>query len=65
MTVVAELDEIINLLEAQIPANPASPKNVRKAKSLEKDMTKYFKGLEQAFPYSEIEEIYNRYIKPD
>jgi len=65
MTVVAELNQIINLLEAKIPANPNSPENERKAKSLERDLAKYFKNLEQAFPYSRIEGLYNKYVKPD
>ena len=62
MTIVAELSGIINLLEAQIPANPNSPKNVRQRKRLERELAKYFDKLEQAFPYSELAGIYNRYV---
>ena len=58
-----ELSELISLLEAQIPANPNSPKNVRQRKRLERELAKYFDKLEQAFPYSELDSIYNRYVK--
>lgn len=63
MTVLAEIDQIISLLEAQIPANPESPQNVRLAKSLERELAKYFKSLADVFPYSQLEKIYNRYVK--
>ena len=63
MTVVAELNQIINLLEAQIPANQNAPANVRKRKRLEKELAKYFDRLEKAFPYSKLAGIYNRNVK--
>ena len=57
------LMEIIQLLEAEIPANPQSPKNKRLAKRLEGELAKYFDKLEKAFPYSQLDKIYNRYVK--
>lgn len=63
MEVQNELDELIALLEAQIPGNPESPENKRKAKSLEWGMQDYFKSLEQAFPYSKVKAIYDKYVK--
>lgn len=63
MTVIAELNEIINLLEAQIPANPNAPTNLKLRRRLEKELVKYFNKLEGAFPYSRLETLYNRYIK--
>jgi len=62
MTLLAELDQIINLMEAQIPANPESQRNQRLAKRLERSLAKYFKLLEDAFPYSKLAQIYNRYV---
>jgi len=56
------LTEIINLLEAEIPANPNSPANVRKRDELERKLAKYFTSLEKAFPYSSIDKIYNKYV---
>jgi len=63
MTVIAELNEIIELLEAEIPANPNSPKNLKRRKKLERELVRYFDKLEQAFPYSKLSSIYNRYVK--
>lgn len=58
-----EIDEFISLVEAVIPANPSS----RKAQDLEKQtaeiMAGYFRRLEQAFPYSQLDAIYNRHVK--
>ena len=63
MTIVAELSEMINLLEAQIPANPRSLKNQSLRKKLERELAKYFKSLEDAFPYTEIARLYDLYVK--
>jgi len=63
MTVIAELDSLIQILEAEIPANPNSLANVRQRKRLEQELVKYFDKLEKAFPYSSLEKIYNRYVK--
>ncbi len=62
-TVLQELNQIIELLEADIPANPESPKNKRLRRRLERDMAKYFNDLADAFPYSKLEAIYNRNVK--
>jgi hypothetical protein len=61
--VIADLDEIISLVEAELPASPRSPRNERHAKALEKELRKYFKSLEQAFPYSRLEDIYYKHVK--
>jgi len=58
-----ELDELIAVLEATIPANPNSPKNVKLADELEKDLKKYFKELEGAVPMEKLEIIYNKYVE--
>ncbi|MCK4649535.1 minor capsid protein [bacterium] len=60
---IAELDNLIQILEAQIPANPNSAKNVRLRRKLEKELVKYFKSLENAFPFGKLDRIYNRYVK--
>ncbi len=65
MSVVSELGSIIALLEAQIPANQASPKNQKLKRSLERDLAKYFKALDTAFPYSKLAAIYNRYVEKE
>ena len=63
MSVITEIDSIIFLLEAQIPANPQSPANREKRRSLERELNKYFDKLEKAFPYSKLSTIYNKYVK--
>ena len=65
MTVIAELDNLIQLLEAEIPANPNSPQNVKQRKRLERELAKYFDRLAQAFPYSKLASIYNRYVEKE
>ena len=65
MPVVVELNELINLLEAQIPASPNAPANQKLAKRLEKEVAKYFGKLEKAFPYSRLSSIYNRYVEKE
>jgi len=62
---IATLNEIISLLEAEIPANPNNPANIRQRERLEGELVRYFDRLEQAFPYTAIERIYNRYVKED
>jgi len=63
MTVIAELNQTIQILETTIPANPNSPQNKRLKGKLEKELNKYFDKLEKAFPYSKLSAIYNRYVK--
>ena len=65
MTAIAELDEIIQLLEAEIPANPNSPKNLRQKDALRREMVKYFKKLEDAFPYDSLGKLYNKYVEKE
>jgi len=63
MTVIAELDNLIQLVESQIPANPNSPANRKLRKRLEGELVRYFSRLKSAFPYHRLDKIYNRYIK--
>jgi len=63
MTVIAELNQIIAILEKTIPANPNSPANLRKRRSLEKELNSYFDKLEKAFSYSALAKLYSKYVK--
>jgi len=60
--VIHQLDEIIQLAEAQVPANPASPDNERLERKYARLMAGYFKQLEQAFPYDKLAELYYKYV---
>ena len=58
-----ELDDLIAVLEASIPANPSSPKNVKLANELEKDIRKYFGKLETLIPLQKLGNIYDKYVE--
>jgi len=62
---LSELDSILELLEAKIPANPESPQNQKLARKLERDIAEYFRNLEMAFPYDEIETLYYKLVKQE
>lgn len=57
-----ELTELISLLEALIPANPASEMGRRYERRYARLMARYFSDLKDAFPYDELANIYNRYV---
>lgn len=63
-TILAEIDEIICLVEAEIPANQNSPSSLRQRERMRRDLAKYFKSLDNAFPYKKIAAIYNKYAEP-
>ena len=58
-----ELDDLIAVIEAKIPANPSSPQNQKLADALEQDLQKYFDKLEAALPIGKLEKIYNKYVE--
>ena len=62
---LTEIDNLISLLEAEIPANPASPKAERLEARLAKDMRAYFRQLSDALPWGEIEALYYRQVKQE
>lgn len=57
-----ELEELLNVLEARIPANPRSPVNRRLALKLERIMSRYFTQLENALPDAVLEDLYYKYV---
>ena len=63
MTVIAELNQTIQILETTIPANPNSPANLRKRRSLEKELNSYFDKLEKGFPYHLLGRLYGKYAE--
>ena len=62
---LTELEKTIRLLEADIPASPASPKAERLEVSLAKDMRAYFRDLSDALPWSDLEMLYYKLVKPE
>ncbi|MBU0777776.1 phage head morphogenesis protein, partial [Patescibacteria group bacterium] len=61
--VITEINSIISLLEVRLPANINSPENQRLEKRLQRDLAKYFRSLEDAFPYDKVDELYYKYVK--
>lgn len=57
-----ELDKLIEVLEAQIPANPQSAANRRAAIRLERVLKQYFTALENALSEDIIEQLYYKYV---
>lgn len=60
-----ELDDVIDLLEAQIPANPAAPQNRKLADELEGELKRYFSQLQDMMPTDKLSAIYNKYVKQE
>jgi len=67
MSVLSELDGVLQLLEAKlpVPANPSSPRNEKLTRALERDVVDYFKALETALDTSAIEALYYKHVKQD
>lgn len=60
---VRELTETIKALESEIPANPASEKNGSIEKGLQNSLKSYFKHLDDAVDWNELERIYYKNVK--
>ena len=58
MTIDKLLDETIKLLENQIPANPASERNERLEKRMQKSIAEYFHDVDQGIDWNALEQIY-------
>lgn len=58
-----ELDETIELLEAQIPANPASSRNQRLERGMQNSLAEYFKEVSDAIGWDTLQQIYYRYVE--
>jgi len=65
MELIDELDKTIKLLESEIPANPASEKNEKLEKRMERSLSQYFKGLNQAIDLNALEQIYYRNVEQE
>ncbi len=59
----AEIDQIVSLLESQLPASITNAENKRLANSFQKSLAGYFKGMADAFPYARLERLYQTNVK--
>ena len=62
---LTEIEKTIRLLEVDIPANPASPKAERLETKLAKYLRDYFRDLSDALPWSDLEMLYYKLVKPE
>lgn len=62
---LAELDNLIQLLEAKLPANVEGPEGQRLVKALNQNMAEYFRQLEMALPIADIEALYYKLVKQE
>ena len=60
---INEIDETIRLLENQIPANPASDKNEKIEKRMQRSLAQYFRSIDQAIDWNALEQIYYKNVK--
>ncbi len=56
--VLRQVESLLQILEAEIPANPEDPRNQKLTRSLQRDMVAYFDALEDAIPVEAIERLY-------
>jgi len=62
MSVITEIDSLINLLESEIPANPNSIRNQKLAKEMETEMRRYFRALQASVDVDSLADIYYRHV---
>jgi hypothetical protein len=58
-----ELNQLVSLLEAQLPANPDAPANRKLERQFANSLALYFQGLADAFPFHKLPEIYYNRMK--
>ena len=63
MTVIQELTGLIKLMESGMPADINSPQSQKLEAALRIKLSKYFRDLAAAFPYSRIDNVYTRNVK--
>lgn len=61
--VLNEIDELIRLVEEDIPANPLSRRNKSRERHYRAIISDYFNQLGKSFPYASLDSIYNRYTE--
>ena len=60
-----ELTQTISLLEAKLPASLENAENKRLEHQMTANMAEYFRQIELAFPYAELDNLYMKLVKPE
>ena len=63
MTVLTEIDYLIETIASKLPASMSNPANKRMEKAFKQSMAEYFMGMAEKFPYSELDNIYKAKVK--
>jgi len=63
MTVIEELDALIEVVKSRMPGNMANPANKKLESQFKHSLSNYFTTLAEKFPYHEINAIYNQNVK--
>ncbi|MBU2249397.1 MAG: hypothetical protein KKD77_21795 [Gammaproteobacteria bacterium] len=58
---ITELDEILSLLESELPGSLKKPANAKLERDLERTMSRYFQSLNTAMP--DLSDIYYRNVE--
>ena len=61
--ILQELDQIVRLLEAEIPASLENPANQKVEAGLKRELQRYFRQLDQAIDWGALERIYYKNVK--
>ena len=64
-TLEQSLNEVIAVLEAEIPANPRSKQNANAGDPLERDLKRYFAQIAAVIPEEQLAALYNQYVPPE
>jgi SPP1 gp7 family putative phage head morphogenesis protein len=63
MTLVTEIDALIETIAARLPASMEKPENKRRERAFRKSMAEYFNLMAEKFPYGELDNIYKAKVK--
>jgi len=61
--ILHELNQIVRLLEAEIPASLENPANQKIEEGLKRELQRYFRALDQALDWGTLERIYYNNVK--
>lgn len=61
--IITELDSLISLLESRLPANVQRSENQKQQREFERALRRYFRQLDDVFPYDQIDQIYYKNVR--
>jgi len=61
--ILQELNQIVQLLESEMPASLKNPANQKIEEGLKRELQRYFRALDQALDWGTLERIYYNNVK--